>query len=111
MTRASLDLRLVFVLAAEAAIAQSQRRDPDGIYQNGVEVSRVTGASEDRAASTVTFESIEGGNFDRAKEFDYRDLTLVVKSQKGAMTSLTGRGVQTQLTGVEATIVKTRAAP
>ncbi|MGZ5835256.1 MAG: hypothetical protein ACXWKC_14375 [Xanthobacteraceae bacterium] len=96
---------------AEAAIAQSQRRDPDAIYQGGAEVGRVAGASEDRAASTVTFESIEGGNFDRAKEFDYRDLTLVVKSHQGAMTSLTSRGVQTQLTGVQATIVKTRAAP
>jgi len=52
---------------SESAIAQSQRRDPDAIYQLGVEVGRVTGASEDRAASTVTFESIEGGNFDRAR--------------------------------------------
>ena len=88
---------------AEAAI--TQRRDPDAIYQMGAEVGRVTGAREDRAASTVTFESIEGGNFDRAREFEYRDLTLMVKSQKSALTSLTGRGVQTQLTGVLATIV------
>jgi hypothetical protein len=104
------DLRSRLAMA-EAAIAKSQRRDPDAIYQMGAEVGRVTGANEDRASSTVTFESIEGGNFDRAKEFDYRDLTLVVKSQKGAMTSFTGRGVQTQLTGVEAAIVKTRASP
>lgn len=90
---------------AEAAIAKTQRRDPDAIYQMGAEVGRVTGAREDRAASTVTFESIEGGNFDRAKEFEYRDLTLVVKSHKSALTSFTGRGVQTQLTGVLATIV------
>jgi regulator of replication initiation timing len=99
------------VTTSEAAFAQSQRRDPDAIYQLGVEVGRVTGASEDRAASTITFDSIEGGNFDRGKEFDYRDLTLMVKSHQGAMTSITGRGVQTQLTGVEATIVRTRALP
>ena len=97
--------------AAEAAIGRSQKRDPDAIYQMGAEVGRVTGAREDRAASTVTFESIEAGNFDREKEFDYRDLTLVVKSHKSALTSFTGRGVQTQLTGVEASIVKKRDAP
>ncbi len=71
----------------------------------------MAGASEDRAASTVTFDTIEGGTFDRGKEFDYRDLTLVVKNYQGASTSFTGRGVQTQLTGVLATIVKTRTAP
>ena len=99
------------VATAEAAISKSQQRNPDAIYQLGAEVGRVAGASEDRAASTVTFEAIDGGNFDRGKEFDWRDLTLMVKSHKGAMTSFTGRGVQTQLTGVEATIVRTRAAP
>ena len=97
--------------AAEAAITRGQRRDPDAIYQMGAEVGRVAGVREDRASSTVTFESIEGGNFDRAKEFEYRDLVLMVKSHKSAMTSFTGRGVQTQLTGVQATIVKTRAVP
>jgi uncharacterized coiled-coil protein SlyX len=96
---------------AEAGIGKSTRRDPDAIYQAGAEVGRVTGAREDRASSTVTFDSIEGGNFDREKEFDYRDLTLLVKSHKSALTSFTGRGVQTQLTGVVATIVRTRAAP
>jgi hypothetical protein len=95
----------------EAAFAKSQQRDPDAIYQSGVEVGRVSGANEDRASSTVTFEAIEGGNFDRGKEFDYRDLTLMVKSHQGAMTSITGRGIQTQLTGVSATIVKTRTTP
>jgi uncharacterized coiled-coil protein SlyX len=97
---------------AEAQIAQGKPpRDPDAIYQMGAEVGRVTGAREDRASSTVTFESIEGGNFDREKEFEYRDLTLLVKSHKSALTSFTGRGVQTRLTGVVATIVKTRAGP
>ncbi len=96
---------------AEAAVARSQRRDPDAIYQLGAEVGRVAGAREDRASSMVTFESIDGGSFDGGKEFEYRDLTLVVKNQQSAMTSFTGRGVQTQLTGVEATIVRTRAAP
>ena len=99
------------VSTAEAAISKSQQRNPDAIYQLGAEVGRVTGAREDRAASTVTFKSIDGGNFDRGKEFDYRDLTLMVKSHQGASTSFTGRGVQTQLTGVEATIVKIRATP
>jgi outer membrane murein-binding lipoprotein Lpp len=99
------------IAAAEAAISKSARREPDAIYQMGAEVGRVTGAREDRASSTVTFESIEGGNFDRAKEFEYRDLTLIVKSHKSALTSFTGRGVQTQLTGVVAAIVRTRAAP
>jgi predicted negative regulator of RcsB-dependent stress response len=95
----------------EAAFAKSQQRDPNALYQLGAEVARVAGAKEDRDASIVTFESIDGGNFDRGKEFDWRDLTLKVKSHKGAMTSFTGRGVQIQMTGVEATIVRTRAAP
>jgi hypothetical protein len=99
------------VATAEAAIAKSRRRDPNAIYQAGVEVGRVSGASEDRAASIVTFQRIEGGNFDRNREFDFRDLVLRVKSHKGALTSFTGRGVQTELTGVEATIVRTRPPP
>jgi hypothetical protein len=98
-------------LAATAgAFAKSQQRDPDAVYQAGAEVGRVTGAHEDRAAATVTFDKIEGGGFDKAKEFDWRDHVLTVKSQKGAMTSFTGRGVQVELTGVEAAIVRPRAA-
>jgi septal ring factor EnvC (AmiA/AmiB activator) len=97
---------------ADATVARSQRpRDPDAIFQMGAEVGRVAGAQEDRASSTVTFETIEGGNFDREKEFEYRDLTLLVKSHKSALTSFTGRGVRTELTGVEATIVRTRPGP
>jgi hypothetical protein len=98
--------------AADAALARGQRpRDPNAIFQMGAEVGRVTGAREDRDAKTVTFETIEGGNFDRAQDFEYRDLTLRVTSHKSAMTSFTGRGVRTELTGVEATIVGTRPAP
>ena len=40
----------------EAALAKTQQRDPDAIYQAGAIVGRVTGAHEDRAASIVTFE-------------------------------------------------------
>jgi uncharacterized coiled-coil protein SlyX len=98
--------------AADAALARSQRpRDPNAIYQMGAEVGRVTGANEDRDAKTVTFETIEGGNFDRGQEFEYRNLTLRVTSHKSAMTSFTGRGVRTEMTGVQATIVGTRPAP
>jgi hypothetical protein len=106
------DLRLRLT-TAEASIARSQRpRDLDAIFQMGAEVGRVTGAREDRGSSMISFEAIEGnGNFDRAKEFEYRDLTLVVKNQKRATTSYTGRGVQTRLTEVEATITRPPASP
>jgi small-conductance mechanosensitive channel len=98
--------------AADAALARGQRpRDPNAIFQMGAEVGRVTGAREDRDARTVTFESIEGGNFDRGQEFEYRDLTLRVTSHKSALTSFTGRGVRTEMTGVQTTIVGVRAGP
>jgi hypothetical protein len=98
--------------AADAALARGQRpRDPNAIFQMGAEVGRVTGAREDRDAKTVTFDSIEGGNFDRGQEFEYRDLTLRVTSHKSALTSFTGRGVRTELTGVQTTIVGTRPPP
>jgi len=99
------------VSTAEAAISKSQQRNPNAIYQLGAEVGRVAGAREDRAASTVTFESIDGGSFDRGKEFDWRDLVLKVTKHESATTSFTGRGVQVQMTGVQATIVRTRGAP
>jgi peptidoglycan hydrolase CwlO-like protein len=96
--------------AADAALARGQRpRDPNAIFQMGAEVGRVTGAQEDRDAKTVTFASIEGGNFDRGQEFEYRDLTLRVTSHKSAMTSFTGRGVRTEMTGVQAAIVGVRS--
>jgi hypothetical protein len=55
-------------------------RDPDGIFQLGSQVGKVTGAKTDGGNSTVFFKNIfSEGKFNPNANFEYRDLVLHVK--------------------------------
>src|SRR5258706_4638213 len=65
----------------------SLKRDPDGIFQFGTQVGKVTGTEADRENSTVLFKNIfSEGNFNPNNDFEYRDLVLHVKNMRPSVS-------------------------
>lgn len=66
-------------------------RDPDGIFQNGVQIGRVILALVDPATGSASFQQIvEAADFDTSAEFDYRDWVLRLEGVGGDMRSQIG---------------------
>jgi hypothetical protein len=56
-------------------------RDPDGIYQFGVQVGSVLQPNSDESKGIATFGAIVGATkFNAERDFEYRDLVLHIKS-------------------------------
>ena len=56
-------------------------RDPDGIYQLGVQVGSVLQPNRDESKGIATFGAIVGATkFNAERDFEYRDLVLHIKS-------------------------------
>jgi hypothetical protein len=82
-------------LLAESKIApsaQPAQRDPDGVYQLGHLVGRVSGAIENLSTSQIHFSEITaGGNFNPKTEFEYRDFKLrIVRVSAATSADMSG---------------------
>ncbi|HEY6983873.1 MAG TPA: hypothetical protein VH499_23215 [Reyranella sp.] len=85
-------------------------RDPDGIFQHGVQVGRVILPLADPARSSATFQQIvEAADFDASAEFDYRDWVLSLQGVGGDVRSRIGGTRSRSLSNVVCRIERTRA--
>jgi hypothetical protein len=85
-------------------------RDPDGIFQRGMQVGRVILPLADPAAGSATFQQIvEAADFDTSAEFDYRDWVLSLQGVGGDMRSQIGGTRSRSLNRVVCRIERPRA--
>ena len=108
------DLARIEVLEAEIARLKAEpppaSRDPDGIFQHGVQVGRVVLALTDPARGSATFQQIvEAADFDTSAEFDYRDWVLRLQGVGGDMRSQIGGTRSRTLSQVVCRIERQRA--
>jgi hypothetical protein len=76
-TGLNLAAGIAAVTLKRSAQPPSTARDPDGLYQLGMEVGTAVGATIDTAHSSVTFQGIKSvGKLDPAKDVEYRDFVL-----------------------------------
>ena len=108
------DLAHINALEAEIARLKAEpppaSRDPDGIFQRGVQVGRVVLALTDPARGSATFQQIvEAADFDTSAEFDYRDWVLRLQGVGGDMRSQIGGTRSRALSQVVCRIERKRA--
>ena len=108
------DMMHIEALEAEVARLKAEpppaSRDPDGIFQHGVQVGRVVLALADPARGSATFQQIvEAADFDTSAEFDYRDWVLRLEGVGGDMRSQIGGTRSRALSQVVCRIERQRA--
>lgn len=93
--------------AAQAELAE--RRDPDGIYQHGVQVGTVRLPEIEPSRSTAQFAEIFNAvEFDVAQPFEYRNWVLKLIGFDGLSTTNASGVRGRSLYGVRATIISRR---
>jgi hypothetical protein len=104
------------VAAREAEIARLEAeplppsRDPDAIFQNGVQVGRAILGLADPATGSASFQQIaEAADFDTSAEFEYRDWVLRLEGVGGDARSQIGGTRQRTLSRVVCRIDRRRA--
>lgn len=112
--RQSADAARVAALEAEIARLEAEplppSRDPDAIFQNGVQVGRAILGLADPATGSASFQQIaEAADFDTSAEFDYRDWVLRLEGVGGDARSQIGGTRQRTLSRVVCRIDRRRA--
>ena len=112
--RQSADAARVAALEAEIARLEAEplppSRDPDAIFQNGVQVGRAILGLADPATGSASFQQIaEAADFDTSAEFDYRDWVLRLEGVGGDARSQIGGMRQRTLSRVVCRIDRRRA--
>ncbi|WIM09331.1 hypothetical protein [Enhydrobacter sp.] len=108
------DAARIAALEAEVARLEAEplppSRDPDAIFQQGVQVGRVVLALADPATGSASFQQIvEAADFDASAEFDYRDWVLRLEGVGGDARSQIGGTRQRTLSRVVCRIERRRA--
>lgn len=112
--RQAADAARIAALETEIARLRAEplppSRDPDAIFQNGVQVGRAILGLADPATGSASFQQIaEAADFDTSAEFDYRDWVLKLEGVGGDARSQIGGMRQRTLSRVVCRIDRRRA--